>query len=163
MDVLVAVARADECPILQNLFELYTYEFSDLVGCDVEENGRFLRRPMTMYWEDEWRRPFLFRVDGKLAGFALIHHRSHISGDTDVWDMAEFFVLRKYRHHGVGGGVATRLFEMHRGAWEVRQLHANKAAIAFWRRAIGDFTRGRFEEVIMNDDRWQGPVQFFVS
>ena len=163
MEVLVAAARVDECAILQNLFELYTYEFSDLVGCDVEENGRFAARPMDLYWQDAWRRPFLFRVDGKLAGFALIHQRSHISGDDDVWDMAEFFVLRKYRHQGVGVGVAVRLFEMHRGAWEVRQLDANKAATAFWRRAIGDFTRGRFEEVVFDDDRWRGPVQFFVS
>ena len=163
MAILVAAARVEERAILENLFELYTYEFSDIVGCDVEDNGRFASRSMALYWQDEWRHPFLFRVAGKLAGFALVHRRSHISGDDDVWDMAEFFVLRKYRHQGVGAGVAARLFELHRGAWEVRQLEANKGATAFWRRAIGDFTGGKFEEVAMNDERWSGPVQFFNS
>src|SRR5689334_10955686 len=128
MNISATAARPDERPILERLFELYTYDFSDVVGADVEEDGGFKARSMAAYWEDPWRFPYLLRVDGKLAGFALIHQRSHISGDTDVWDMAEFFVLRKYRRQGVGALVARHLFELHRGPWEVRQLDANKAA-----------------------------------
>ena len=31
------------------------------------------------YWEDSWRHPLLARVDGRYAGFALVHQRSRIT------------------------------------------------------------------------------------
>jgi len=63
-----------------------------------------------------------------LAGFALVHHKSKLSAADDVWDMAEFFVLRRHRRAGVGMRAAHILFETHAGAWEVRQRAANAAA-----------------------------------
>ena len=102
-------------------------------------------------------------MDGKLAGFAIVHQRSRISGDTSTWDMAEFFVMRKYQRRGVGKAVATRLFEAYRGAWEVRQLAANHRAISFWRCVIAHYTRGAFTETVFDDERWRGPMQSFRS
>jgi predicted acetyltransferase len=103
------------------------------------------------------------RADAHLAGFALVHHRSKLSDAEDVWDMAEFFVLRRYRRLGVGMKAAHQAFAMHPGKWEVRQRETNVAATAFWRRAIGAFTGGAFTEEQLDDDRWRGPVQRFTA
>jgi predicted acetyltransferase len=101
------------------------------------------------------------RVDAQTAGFALVHRRSRITGDTDTWDVAEFFVMRPYRRKGAGSQAAHQMFDRFRGRWEVRQLHANTAATQFWRAVIARYTRGRYSEAVCDDDRWRGPVQAF--
>ena len=69
-------------------------------------------------------------------------------------DLAEFFVMRKYRRHGVGTFLARELFSRFPGAWQVRQMASNSAATAFWRRAIPvDFEQERLAD---------GPVQRFT-
>ncbi len=71
----------------------------------------------------------------------------------DPHDMAEFFVLRKYRGARVGQQAARTIFWLFPGAWQVRQLAANTPATAFWRRAI---------PVPFDDDANEhGPVQRF--
>jgi predicted acetyltransferase len=55
------------------------------------------------------------------------------------------------------------LFGLRRGTWEVREREGNTAAHAFWRHAIGAYTRGDFEERVVADERWRGWVQRFVS
>ncbi len=163
MNLAVTPAAPDEQPIVAALFELYAYDFSELLGLDVRDDGHFPPRPLDAWWSDARRHPFLFRADGKLAGFALVHRRSRLSGDESITDMDQFFVLRKYRRRGVGLEASRTLFEKFRGRWEVRQEPPNRAATEFWRRAIGRFTDGKFEEQLLNDERWHGPVQFFDS
>ncbi|MEO6419837.1 MAG: GNAT family N-acetyltransferase, partial [Polyangiaceae bacterium] len=96
-------------------------------------------------------------------GFALVHRGSRLSGAEDVWDMAEFFVLRKHRRTGIGSEVARQIFREHEGKWEVRQRRANAAATAFWRKAIGSFATAGYTELEIDDARWCGPVQCFTS
>jgi predicted acetyltransferase len=146
---------------LTNLLQYYVYDMSDFVDTEFGADGKFVVRPLDAYWTDGWRYPHLVRVDGKVAGFVLIQQRSRITGDEHTWDVAEFFVMRKYRRLGVGTTVATRVFDSFRGPWEVRELEANKPAIAFWRRVIATYTNGAFQETLLDDDRWHGPVQSF--
>jgi predicted acetyltransferase len=75
--------------------------------------------------------------------------------------MAEFFILRKFRRQRVGERAAVLLFDRFPGRWEVRQRSSNQPATAFWRSAIGRYTR--FEEELIDDERWRGPVQRFAS
>jgi predicted acetyltransferase len=75
--------------------------------------------------------------------------------------VAEFFVMRKYRRQGVGEQVATLIFDMFPGKWEIQETTKNLSAQAFWRKVIGRYTGGRFGEIFLNDDRWHGPVQSF--
>ena len=130
---------------------------------DVGDDGRFRVPPIDDYWSDPRRHPFLLRVDGTLAGFALVQERSRLSGDESVADMAEFFVLRRFRRRGVGERAAAWLFDRFPRVWEVRQKLENRAATAFWRRAIGRYSGGNFEELVLDDERWRGPVQRFDS
>ena len=159
---VLPVAPSDK-DVLRNIFQLYAYDFSEVLPADVDETGRFKAPWLEAYWSDPWRFPFLLRVDAHLAGFALVHQKSHLSGADDVWGMAEFFVLRRHRRAGVGMRAAHILFETHAGAWEVRQRAANVAATSFWRRAVAAFTAGRFTEELVDDERWKGPVQRFTS
>jgi len=163
MDIRVVAAERSDLEVLRHLVQLYVYDLSDLLLLDVDDTGRFREIPLAAYWTDSWRLPFLIRADERLAGFALVHEKSRLSGGNDVWDMAEFFVLRRYRRAGVGTRVAHRIFAEHPGKWEVRERSANTPATAFWRRAISAFTNGRFTEEVLDDERWRGPVQSFTS
>jgi len=163
MNVQVTEASNDDRVRLAALFELYVYDFSEMLGLDVEEDGRFHAPPLDAYWSDPRSHAFLIRADGKLAGFALVQERSRLTGDETVRDVAEFFVLRRYRRRGVGEIAARWLFDRFRGPWEVRQKPDNVAATAFWRRAIGRYANGEFDEVVWDDARWRGPVQRFDS
>ena len=154
-------ATRDDKAVLLALNELYTYDFSELLGLDVGEDGRFGGARLDRHFEDPRCHPFLIRVDGKLAGFALHEGRSRLTRDEGVNDVAEFFVLRKYRKHAVGTRAACALFDRFPGPWEVRQVRANAGATAFWRKVIERYTGGAFEELEWDDERFRGVVQRF--
>ena len=125
----VLEATVDDKPVMRRLLELYAHDFSEFTATDVDARGRFGYPYLDLYWTEPERRPFLFRVAANWAGLALVR--------TGVpHDMAEFFVLRKYRRTGVGEAAARDLFARFPGDWQVRQLETNPGATAFWRRAI---------------------------
>lgn len=159
---LVELTTADE-PCLRALMQLYAYDFSELLDLDVEEDGNFVVPAVDGYFSDPRRHGFLLRVQGKLAGFALVSEGSRLAEDDDVYDMAEFFVMRRHRARGVGRAAASALFARFPGPWEVRQRAANHAATAFWLRTIAFFTGGLFEDREVDDERWCGRVQRFDS
>ena len=163
MNVTLHTTQREHSRTLGNLIQLYCYDFSELIDVEMSEEGIFASPSLDAYWTDEWRHAFLIRVDATLAGFALVHERSKLTGASGIFDMAEFFVLRKFRRRGVGGLAAFAAFDKFRGDWEVRERSANANATAFWRRAIGSYTGGNFKEVVWNDATWQGPVQYFSS
>ena len=139
--VEVAPAAADEAPILANLLELYAHDLSDVFDLSLQPTGRFGYPALARYWRDEGRFPFLVRVGGELAGCALVARGSPLRDDPAVWDVAEFFIARRYRRRGVGAAAAAALWQRFPGTWEVRVLERNAPAQAFWRAAIGAFTR----------------------
>jgi predicted acetyltransferase len=115
--------------VLRNLLELYLHDFSEFDGGDVDAHGLYGYRYLDHYWTEPDRRPFLVLVDGRYAGFALLRV-------GDPHDVAEFFVLRKYRRCGVGTAVARDLFARFPGRWQVRQMTTNPSATTFWRHII---------------------------
>jgi predicted acetyltransferase len=156
-------ATQAERPALERLFQLYAYDWSELGRVEIGADGRFAVASLDPYWRDEHRHPFLIRVDGKLAGFALVIGQSRLSGATGVFDMAEFFVMRVYRRKGVGQAAAAAAFGRFSGPWEIRQRDENVAATAFWRRVIANYTQGGYAETHWDDATWKGPVQSFTS
>ena len=134
--VEVVLASRDQEPILANLLQLYIYDFSELLDLDAGPDGLFVYPHLPLYWSDPGRHPFLATVDGKLAGFVLVKPGSQASSH----DMAEFFVLRRYRRRGVGSRIAHEVWVRLPGRWEVRVMEANAAAQRFWARAIASFT-----------------------
>jgi predicted acetyltransferase len=156
-------ALAQEQPALEQLMQLYCYDWSEQMPLDPRDDGRFAGVDLAPYWVDDWRHPFLLRVDGSLGGFALILGRSRLTGAEGTFDMAEFFVLRRHRRRGVGLAAARAAFDHFRGPWELRQRDENAAATTFWRRAIGDYTGGCFREERHETPEWKGLVQRFST
>lgn len=138
--VEVVPAPPEQEPLLANLFELYAHDFSEFVALELGADGRFGFAQLPSYWTEPGRHPFLVRVNGHPAGFVLVWKGSQVSGDAEVWDVAEFFVIRRYRRLGVGTAAAHAVWRRLPGRWEVRVLDQNQRAQAFWARAVGEFT-----------------------
>ncbi len=138
--VEVVPARLDEELIVANLLELYIHDFSEFKGLEIGADGRFGYNPLSLYWSELGRYPLLVRVEGKLAGVVLVKRGSEVSGNDEVWDMAEFFVLRGYRRRGIGTRIAHEVWTRFPGMWEVRVMQSNVPAHQFWGRAISLLT-----------------------
>jgi predicted acetyltransferase len=155
--VEVRRAAAGEQAVVANLLELYAHDFSELIDLQLQPDGRFGYPDLSRYWREEGRFPFLVRVEGHLAGCVLVSHGSRITGDPRVWDMAEFFVARRYRKRGIGAAVAHEIWRRFPGPWEVRVMESNHPARAFWGAAIRAFApamaEGRMMEV--QENRWE--------
>jgi predicted acetyltransferase len=134
-------ASIEQKPILANLLELYTYDFTELKVFNLGGDGRFGYPDLPLYWTEPGRHPFLVKVDDYWGGFALVRKGSQVSGDEDVWDMIEFFVLRGYRRLGVGTKFAQDIWRRFPGKWEVRVIERNQRALSFWQAAIAGFLR----------------------
>ena len=137
--VEVIAAEAEQEAIVANLMEFYVYDFSEMIGFKVGEDGRFGYPDLPLYWAEDGRHPFLIRVDDHWSGFVLVRRGSQTSGDENVWDMAEFFVMRSYRRLGVGTKVAHEIWRRFPGTWEVRVRDLNERALSFWRGAVSGF------------------------
>jgi predicted acetyltransferase len=140
-DIRIIQASADQQPVLAQLMELYIYEFSQILDLDLNDNGRFNYKLLPKYWEDPNRIPFLIWVDQKLAGFVLVQQGSPIEDAPNVWDIAECFVLRKFRRTGVGRTAAHWVWSTFPGSWQVRVLAIHERANDFWKNAITDFVK----------------------
>lgn len=140
MKIEVVPATAEQAPILANLLQFYAHDFSEFHDVEIGADGRFVYNPLPLYWSERGRHPFLVWVDGELAGFVLVKKGSEVSGNGNVWDMAEFFVLRAYRRRGVGTRIAHEVWKRLPGEWDVRVMQSNVAALNFWTRAIAEFT-----------------------
>ncbi len=158
---LVNVGR-DDAPVLRRLFQLYVYDFSEILQLEIRDDGFFDFGKPEGYWEAPRYFPFFIRAGSHLAGFAIVDSESRLTHEA-LWDVNQFFVLRRYRRTGVGSRAATALFDQFRGRWEVRQASQNEAAQAFWRTVVRRYTQGRFEETFHNDGTWRGPVQRFAN
>lgn len=145
--------------------QLYLYDFSQIDGGDVDNFGLFVFPNLDKYWIETERYPFLLRVAGKLAGFSLLRRGTYFEDGpyqkSNSMIVAEFFVMRKFRRHGVGKWMAVQLFNRFPGWWEVAQTLDNTAAQDFWSSVIEQYTEGNFSQYLLVNDAWRGPVLVF--
>lgn len=162
MAVTITVASPEAEPIIQNLVQLYTYDFTEFwAGTprgDLLPNGRFDAYPMDDYWAKPGWIAYFIWSNGVLAGFSLVNDLAH-SGQPVDHNMAEFFILRKYRGSGTGRTAAETIFSLHPGQWEVAVARKNTPALAFWRRIIaGAANATEMCESDISNEHWNGPV-----
>jgi len=157
--VALDIATSADAGLLANLLELYIHDLS-AVFPDVElgADGRFGYDKLPLYWSEPERRfPFLIRCGDRVAGFVLATHGSTATEDPSVFDIAEFFVLRRYRRTGVGRQAAILLWNRLPGKWIVRVSGGNPGAVPFWASVIAEFTGGAATELRRpgNPHPWQ--------
>lgn len=135
----------DEKEILRNLLEKYDYEFSQWDKRDVNNLGLYGYPYLDHYWTDKKRWAYFILVDGKLAGFAMVNNLPEVDNSETDFQMAEFFVLHKYRRTGVGKQAFFKVLEIHKGKWQLKRHPANIASVHFWDHVIDEYTNGQFE------------------
>ncbi|BDI30040.1 hypothetical protein CCAX7_20910 [Capsulimonas corticalis] len=158
MNIQVVPAAYTMKPVLRRLLELYEYDASEFDHRDLDAQGLYGYRYLDHYWTEEGRYAFFIRVSDALAGFALVRTLDSPPGPA-VYSMAEFFVLRKYRRAGVGRAAARQLFDRFHGRWSVSQEANNLPAQQFWKRVIGEYSHGAYEESRADT----GPLLLFDS
>lgn len=146
---------------LANLFQLYTYDFTEQWAGEARgelgEDGLFEPYPyLDSYWTEPDREAFLIRADGALAGFVLLNDHSHAGLPVDH-AVAEFFVARKHRRGGVGRAAARAAIAPRLGLWELAVARKNEGALAFWRGVAAELASGPVEELDATD-RWNGTI-----
>lgn len=145
MEIRLELMCVEQKSLLVQLMELYMYEFSVYENIDISEYGYYGYGHIDDYWNEDGRFPYLIRVDGKIAGFALIcPHCNYISGEN-ARCIGEFFIMLKYRRKGIGLYVATQLFNIHPGFWEICYLRNNLSAAMFWKKVVEQYTNNVYE------------------
>lgn len=159
----------EEKTVLYHLIQLYRYDSSEFDGHVLNPHGLYLYKYFDHQWTDEYRRPFIVKVDGEVAGFVLLI--LDLPKEYTKWSTAEktniisdFFIMRKYRRKGVGKTVAYEIFERFPGTWEVRQTAANQPAYTFWKHVISKYKGNNgYHENFLQNEKWNGPVFVFES
>ncbi len=150
---LVKVEEKDK-NVIYNLMQLYTYELSffedETATFTMLDSGLYvMNKYVERYWQEVNRHPYILKCDNELAGFVLQRFN-----EENMNEIAEFFILNKYRKMGAGTFMANKMFELYKGKWEVRTLIKNEKAQKFWRNTIRNFTNNNFEEkYIRNNSR----------
>ena len=151
---LIEVEEKDKNAIF-NLMQLYTYELSlyedETTDFELQDNGLYtMSKYIEMYWTSEKRHPYILKCDDKIAGFVLQRYN-----EENLNEIAEFFVVNRYRNTGAGTFMANEMFKKYKGKWEIRTLLKNKKAQDFWRSIVSKFSNGNFEEkLIRNNTRY---------
>jgi predicted acetyltransferase len=129
MSLKIITVPPPEKNALWAMFQTYAAELAPLVNMATVD-GVFPYEPFENYWREERHWPFWAMRDGERIGFALVR----FAPELDATQMAEFFVLPLHRRGGNGLLFARDLLARFPGPWKIRQIAANKAATAFWRR-----------------------------
>jgi len=147
-EVGLSLAAPDDAALLSNLLELYSHDLSDTFGLELGPDGRFGYPNLPLYWSEPERRfPFLIRSGIRVVGFAFATRGLPASLDMEAFDVAEFFVLRRYRRSGVGRRAAFLLWNRFASGWIVRVAEANDTGRRFWARTIAEYSNGVFTEI----------------
>ncbi|MBD3922950.1 GNAT family N-acetyltransferase [Paenibacillus sp. PR3] len=155
MTTEVRLAVTSEKGLMENLLQLYMYDFTEFTDVDINPNGMYNVFPdFDSYWEEQRAyQPYIIRVNDAIAGFALV---KETTTETRKYNyLAHFFVLRKYRRQGTGKEAAIYLFSALKGEWELYQIIRNVPAQKFWTKIIDEFTGGVYEGKIENGRRYQ--------
>jgi predicted acetyltransferase len=88
------------------------------------------------------------------VGFAMVaraRNPSHAQSRVD-YRMAEFFIARTRRRLGIGETAVHLILSRFAGRWEITEYLRNAGAVSFWRRVVATYTRGSYQERIVNGE-----------
>lgn len=151
-EIKLIPATLEEYPVIQNMGRFYHYDMSEYLGkeagWEIPQNGLYECINLRKYWEDKNSFCFLVHYRNEIAGFIIIDKKGS-SPEID-FNMAQFFILRKFKNKGIGRYVAQECFKKFSGIWEVMVMPGNEGAYRFWRSIIKNYTNNNFKEYTMN-------------
>lgn len=156
MELEIRPAAYNERLVVRHLMELYQHDFSELDGTDLDDYGQYGYYDLDCYWINPNFVPYVLKVDGKWAGFALVNDEVYLGENSRA--IGEFFVARKYRRHGVGKRFASAILRETPASWEICIINENPCALAFWQKLLTEQWPGRHHCIELDNDQWQGPV-----
>ncbi|MBC7982321.1 MAG: GNAT family N-acetyltransferase [Candidatus Obscuribacterales bacterium] len=109
---------------------------------------------MARWFADDSSHPLVILHNDKPTGFALVSKPVMKRSDVD-YRLAEFFVDRNARRHGVGREAAELIFNRFDGRWEVVEMMRNQTAVAFWRAVVSAYAQGQNKESVQNGEMRQ--------
>ncbi|MEZ4406970.1 MAG: hypothetical protein R3A52_10890 [Polyangiales bacterium] len=160
-------AEPSQRDALANLAQLYIHDFNAFLApgrtIALGDDGRYPDAlGLDRYWAAPDRAVWFIRVEGALAGFALLNAVSHCGRPVDH-NLGEFFVARGHRRDGVGLHAAVALIHGHPGRWEVAVSARNPPAQSFWARVVEASGATEVEALEGDGAQWTGPIWRFVS
>jgi len=155
-------ASLADMPIVANLVELYIYDLNEiapnLIMFELDNAGKFGYPRFQRFWQDADCGAYLFKFNGKYAGFCLTHGSSFYYKEESARVIGEFGILKMYRNQGLGFEAAKYVMRDHPGFWEMRVIDENVRAIHFWGKVLQDLTRGNYVVKVKHDYEWVGKV-----
>jgi predicted acetyltransferase len=139
------VVREADQSILERLVQLYLHEMSEHHDHEVDELGQFVYPGLEKFVRENHKIAYLFRVKGKLAGFALVKCLETVKGDR-VYTTTDFFILNTYRGLGIGEEMARMVFDENHGLWQVPIGNEKDKTRLFWRKIVMRYTGRKFRE-----------------
>lgn len=122
---LVPSSQSDD---LLNLFNSYLLEIREYdPKIMLDENGNPVYKWFNYYWVDKNRYPIYLKLEDKVIGFALIRKL-----DAKTHEIAEFYVMPKYRRNGYAMWFANEILNQFKGSFEFSTNINNIKAINFW-------------------------------
>ena len=134
---------------LDALTDLNTGLFSVLGADNPREHEIFAN-----WFANDQSHPLLILKGADAVGFALVT-RPRIAAAGEIaadYNMSEFFVRKAHRRMGIGRDAATLIFDRFAGDWEIVEYLRNPGAVAFWRRVLATYSKGRFTERSRNGE-----------
>lgn len=143
-EIKLIPAAFTDYPVIQNMGRFYVYDMSEHMGWSIPDDGLYECIDFKKYWKTDDAYPFLIRYCNELVGFVIVDKKG--SDKTIDFNMAQFFILRKFKKKGIGEYVARLCFNQFKGIWEVMVIPGNEAAYRFWRSIITKYTHNNFTE-----------------
>lgn len=131
-------------PVWDRLAQSYEYEFSRLTGKEPEPDGSIALDTVLGGRIHGW---IWWQADRPAGLAATIDHGDHR-------EIAEFYVVPRWRGLGQGREQAAALFDTAPGRWVVKQLACAVDAQAFWRKSLASLPCRNLSDTELHDPHW---------
>ena len=142
--------KIEDKDILYRLLQYSLFEESLTDQNEMNNEAIFEYKWFDSYFQDNNREAYFIKEQetNKILGFAMVNQ--YMQKSKDGHSIAEFMIIPKYRRLKIGKRVAIKLFNMHKGSWEVKPSYGSAVALAFWKSVIDEYTKNEntFEDGI---------------
>jgi predicted acetyltransferase len=105
------------------------------------------------WFGDRNAHPLIILKTAEPVGFAMVARTAQPTGPLLIdYRMAEFFISRDNRRLGVGRTAVNLILKRFAGRWEITEYLRNPDAVSFWRRVVAGYTRGSYQERVINGE-----------